>query len=234
MLSHADIDLVVFDILGTLVDEPGGLHTSIRELVPTSSSEQVDDLVDLWLSHVADQQAMMLDGRRPYAKSDIVDREAAKLVATESGVTDAAAIDRLATAERRLDPWPDTIEGLDRLAQHFPLVGLSNASRATLTRLSAHAGLRWHYLLSAEDARSYKPAPDVYRLAVDLAGGGTPERVLMVAAHAWDLRGAQALGMRTAYVHRPVGDPPLATDQFDHRATSLADLVSAILDHQPR
>jgi hypothetical protein len=34
MRPHADIDLVVFDILGTLVNEPGGLHDSIRELVP--------------------------------------------------------------------------------------------------------------------------------------------------------------------------------------------------------
>ncbi|WP_372494211.1 hypothetical protein [Actinoallomurus purpureus] len=38
MPSHVDIDLVVFDILGTLVNEPGGLHNSIRELAPTGSS----------------------------------------------------------------------------------------------------------------------------------------------------------------------------------------------------
>lgn len=52
----------------------------------------------------------------------------------------------------------------------------------------------------------------------------------MVAAHAWDLRGALALGMRTAYVQRPVGDPPLATDSFDYHALSLADFVTTILD----
>lgn len=225
MPAHADIDLVVFDILGTLVDEPGGLQASIGELAPTG----VDGLVEAWLSHVADQQSDIVEGRRPYANSDVLDREAAELVAAECGVTDAAAVDRLATAERRLDPWPDTVEGLELLARHFPLVGLSNASRATLTRLNAHAGLRWHYLLSAEDAGSYKPGPDVYQLAVDVAGGA-PERVLMVAAHAWDLRGAQAVGLRTAYVRRPVGDPPLATDSFDHHAASLADLATALLD----
>jgi 2-haloacid dehalogenase len=233
MPSRADIDLVVFDVLGTLVNEPGGLHNSVREMAPAGSADHVDDLVDMWLSHVADQQREMLDGRRPYANSDVVDREAAELVATKCGVTDAAAIERLATAERRLDPWPDTIEALERLAQHFPLVGLSNASRATLIRLNAQAGLRWHYLLSAEDAQSYKPAPDVYRLVVDVAGGA-PERVLMVAAHAWDLRGAQALGLRTAYVQRPVGDPPLATDSFDYHTASLADLVAVVLDRQFR
>jgi 2-haloacid dehalogenase len=237
MASHADIDLVVFDILGTLVNEPGGLHSGIRELAPGGSAEHTDDLVEMWLHHVAEQQDRMLDGRRLYANSDVVDREAAELVAAKCGLTDAAAIDRLATAERRLDPWPDTVEALERLAQHLPLVGLSNASRATLTRLNAHAGLRWHYLFSAEDAQSYKPAPEVYRLALDVAGGA-PERVLMVAAHAWDLRAAQELGLRTAYVQRPVGDPPLATDSFDHHAASLADLVTAILggtgDSRPR
>ncbi|GHH42960.1 hypothetical protein HNQ79_002380 [Streptomyces candidus] len=47
----------------------------------------------------------------------------------------------------------------------------------------------------------------------------------MVAAHAWDLRGAQGLGMRTAYVARPVGDPPASSDGFDLHAVDLADLA---------
>jgi 2-haloacid dehalogenase len=225
-MPHADLDLVVFDVLGTLVDEPGGLRAAIRDIAPPGA--EIDDLADAWLDHVADQQRKMLDGRRPYATSDMVDREAAELVAARCGATDPTAVDRLATAGRRLDPWPDSVGSLDRLAHHLPIVGLSNASRAALTRLSAHAGLRWHGLLSAEDARSYKPAPEVYRLAVDLAGGA-PDRVLMVAAHAWDLRGAQAVGLRTAYVRRPVGDPPLATDSFDHHADGLADLVTALV-----
>lgn len=233
MPVHDDIDLVVFDVLGTLVNEPAGLRHGIREMVPDGAESQVDELVALWQDHVADQQRQMLDGHRPYANSDVVDREAAELVAAESGVTDAAAIDRLATAERRLDPWPDTVDGLERLARHAPIVGLSNASRATLTRLNAHAGLRWHYVLSAEDARSYKPAPEVYRLALDVAGHHAPERILMIAAHAWDLRGAQAVGLRTAYVERPVGDPPATTDAFDYHADSLADLEAAILARRP-
>lgn len=225
MPSHADIDLVVFDILGTLVNEPGGLRDNIREFAPAGNA---DDLVKLWQSHVEDRQRKIVEGHRPYANSDVIDREAAELVAAQCGVTDAAAIDRLATAERRLDPWPDTVEYLERLARHFPVVGLSNASRATLTHLDARAGLRWHYLLSAEDAQSYKPAPDVYRLAVGIAGT-VPERILMVAAHAWDLRGAQALGLRTAYVQRPVGDPPRDSDSFDYQVSGLADLEAALL-----
>lgn len=117
--------------------------------------------------------------------------------------------------------------GLARLAERFVLIGLSNASRTALLGLNAHAGLRWHQALSAEDARVYKPDPEVYRLAVTVAGL-PPERLLMVAAHAWDLRGAQALGLRTAYVARPVGDPPTASDRFDLYADGLADLADQL------
>jgi 2-haloacid dehalogenase len=225
MAPHADIDFIVFDILGTLVDEPGGLKAAIGEAAPNADA---DELVQAWADHVAGLQRQIVAGERPYANSEAIDREAAGLVAAECGVTDAASIERLATAGRRLDPWPDSVASLDRFAARFPIAGLSNASRSTLPRLCAHAGLRWHALLSAEDVQTYKPAADVYRLALLLAGTA-PERVLMVAAHAWDLRGAQALGLRTAYVRRAIGDAPLDTDAFDYEAESLADLADVLL-----
>ncbi|GHD21434.1 hypothetical protein GCM10010313_54990 [Streptomyces violarus] len=54
----------------------------------------------------------------------------------------------------------------------------------------------------------------------------------MVAAHAWDLRGARAVGLRTAYVRRPVGDPPTSSDDFDGRFDGLGQLVGALTPGQ--
>lgn len=54
------------------------------------------------------------------------------------------------------------------------------------------------------------------------------ERVLMVAAHAWDLRGAARVGMRTAYVPRPVADPPLRSDRFDLVLGGPSELVDVL------
>jgi len=133
----------------------------------------------------------------------------------------------LALSGRRLPAWSDTVIGLAHLADRFPLIGLSNASRTTLLGINAHAGLRWHQALLAEDARSYKPAPSVYEFAVAVSGA-PPERLLMVAAHAWDLRAAQNLGLRTAYVARRVGDPPKPSDRFDLHAHDLADLADQL------
>ncbi|WP_328323229.1 MULTISPECIES: haloacid dehalogenase type II [unclassified Streptomyces] len=227
MARASDIEAVVFDVLGTMVDEPGGLRAAIRNAVPASDDTTVDQLLTVWQDHVGNEQQRIDKGDRAYANSEVIDREAAQQVAARAGLTDPAAIERLATAGQRMKPWGDSPAGLARLAGRFPVLGLTHASRASLLRLNAYAGLRWHQALSAEDARAYKPAPEVYRLALD-AAGCPPERVLMVAAHAWDLRGAQAVGMRTAYVKRPVGDPPRETDTFNWRSNSLDELADAL------
>lgn len=227
LMSEPQIDALVFDVLGTLVDEPAGIRAGIRRLSPALDDTDVEKLLALWQQHIEREQQRVLDGGRPYLASDVLDLEAARLVADAAGVDDPAAVAELALAGRRLPPWPDTVAGLARLAERYPLIGLSNASRTALLGLNAHAGLRWHQALSAEDARSYKPDPAVYQLAVAVSGR-PPERLLMVATHAWDLRAAQALGLRTAYVARPVGDPPAPSDRFDLYADDLAGLAARI------
>lgn len=227
MTSHPDIDVIVFDILGTMVDEPGGIRSGLRASLPEIDDARAIELVEVWHRHVDEQQQEVLTGRRPYANSTMLDLEAATRVAAEAGTSDPDAVRSLAASGQRLGPWPDSVPALGRIASRFPVVGLSNAGHSALTRINAHAGLRWHQVLSAEDARSYKPHPDVYRLAITNANR-PPDRLLMVAAHAWDLRGAQAVGMRTAYVERPVGDPPSATDSFDVNVKSLDDLATIL------
>ncbi|MGW0655550.1 haloacid dehalogenase type II [Streptomyces umbrinus] len=227
MAEASGIEVIVFDILGTMVDEPGGLRAAIRDAVPGADGESVERLLTVWQDHVEHEQQRIAEKGRAYASTEVIDREAAQLVASRARLTDPVAIARLATASQRLKPWDDSVAGLTCLARRFPVLGLSNASRATLLRLNAYAQLGWHQALSAEDAHAYKPAPEVYRLALD-AAGCPPERVLMVAAHAWDLRGAQAVGMRTAYVRRPVGDPPASTDTFNWRSSSLDELVTEL------
>jgi 2-haloacid dehalogenase len=222
-----DIEVVVLDVLGTLVDEPGGLRAGIREAVPASDEARVDELLALWQGHGERERRRIAQGERAYVNSSVLDAEAAQLVAARAGCTHPSTVARLATAGQRLPPWRDSVAGLERLSRWFPVFGLSNAAHAALPRLNAHAGLRWHQALSAETVRAYKPTPEVYRLALG-AAGCAPDRVLMVAAHAWDLRGAQATGMRTAYVHRPVGEPPTSRDIFDGRFGGLAELVTAL------
>lgn len=227
MVEIRDIEVVVFDVLGTLVDEPSGLRAAIRDAVPSADDAHADELLTVWQQHLDHEQQRIAQTRRAYVNTEVLDAEAAQRVADHAGLVDPATIARLATAGQRLPPWSDSGAGLERLGRQLPVLALSNASRRALLRLAAHAGLRWHQALSGESASAYKPAPEVYQLAIEIAGC-SPERVLMVAAHSWDLRGAQAVGMRTAYVKRPVGDPPTSSDDFDWRFDGLDELVTAL------
>lgn len=228
MAEIRGIEVIVFDVLGTLADDFGGLRQEFRAVVPGADDAYADELLDVWLRHVVQEQGRVYRGEGPYVSSTVIDAGAAHRVAAHAGLTDPAAIARLTTAGRRPPPFADSIAGLDRLARRFAVIALSNASRRALLHLNAHAGLRWHQALSAEAARAYKPDPAAYRLAID-AAGVPADRMLMVAAHAWDLRGAQASGLRTAYVHRPGGDPPADSDTFDGGFADMDELAGALM-----
>ncbi len=115
---------------------------------------------------------------------------------------DEAARADLNRAWHRLDPWPDSVEGVQRLKRRYIVCTLSNGNLGLLTRMAKRAGLPWDCVLSAEVFRAYKPDPATY-LGVARVFGVPPARVMLVAAHHDDLAGARACGLRTAYVERP-------------------------------
>lgn len=111
-------------------------------------------------------------------------------------------IEQLALTWERLDPWPDVIQGLERIRQRHLIAPLSNGNFADMARLSKHAGLPWDIILGASVSGFYKPHPRTYLdsvAALDLE----PEQVCLVAAHQADLAFAAGHGMQTAFVGRP-------------------------------
>lgn len=71
-------------------------------------------------------------------------------------------IARLAGVGRRLAAWPDSNAALDALAARYAVVALTNGSLSQLVAMSAHAGLRWHGLLTSDLAQAFKPDPRMY------------------------------------------------------------------------
>jgi 2-haloacid dehalogenase len=73
----------------------------------------------------------------------------------------------------------------------------------------------------------------VYRTAIELLGV-RPEQVLMAAAHNYDLAAAQALGMRTAFIPRPLEYGPgqttdlTPTGKWDVVVDSVEELAAAL------
>ena len=112
----------------------------------------------------------------------------------------------LAERTGSLPAHPDARPALERLAgAGFRLATLTNsAPPAGGPGALERAGLAdlFEHRLSVEAVGRFKPAPEVYRLAAETLGVPL-ERTCLVAAHAWDTLGAQALGARGALVTRP-------------------------------
>ena len=232
---------LVFDVFGTVVDWRSSIVRE-GEALGATQGWQIDwaGFADAWRAGYvpAMQQASTraAAGEAALPGIDALHREIL------DGLLPRFGLDRLSEAERvhlnrvwhRLDAWPDSVAGLQRLKGRFVIATLSNGNVSLLVDMARHAGLPWDCVLSAELVGAFKPDPRVYLGAARLLDV-QPAQLLMVAAHPSDLRGAQRAGLRTALVHRPLergptphGAPPpdaLPDDRFDIVASDFIDLA---------
>ncbi len=104
-----------------------------------------------------------------------------------------------------LPPHRDVAPGLDALrAGGWRLFALTNSAQAAVDAQLANAGIadRFEAIVSVEAVQVFKPTPRPYRHIASVAAAD-PSDLWMVASHDWDLAGAKAVGMRTAFVERP-------------------------------
>jgi 2-haloacid dehalogenase len=208
--SPSRVQALIFDTYGTVVDWRTTVLGALREL-GRSRHLTID-----WEAFLARWETRsILDrvntGELPWMTMEDVHRLALQAPLAHHGLTlTPDEIDRLVLARWQLQPWPDSVAGLTRLKQKYVISPISNASFIGMVRLAKFAGLPWDCVITAENARRYKPHPDSYRTAVSLLGL-RPEQVMLVAAHNYDLRAAQSHGLATAFVPRPTEYGPAQT-----------------------
>jgi len=174
-------------------------------------------------------------GELPWTKLDALHRMTLDRILVEFKIEGLSEVEkaRLNHVWHRLRPWPDAVAGLTRLKKKFIIAPLSNGNVSLMTDLAKHAGLPWDVILGAELARHYKPDREVYQSAADILDL-PPSSVMMVAAHLGDLRAAKGVGLKTAFVTRPLefgpdGKPDLKGDaSVDLSARDFNDLATQL------
>ena len=101
---------------------------------------------------------------------------------------------------RRLALYPDASAALGRLNTTRCAI-LTNGSPDMIDPLVAQSGLSFDAALSVDELRVYKPAPEVYQLAVDRLK--TPkEHIAFVSSNCWDALGAKSFGFTVYWINR--------------------------------
>ena len=216
-------EVVVFDVNETLLD--------LRALAPRFELLLPATLMGEWFSRMLRNSLVAsLTGR--YASFDRQGVDALLATAGSAGVvaTEAQA-EHVIAGMNELPPHPDVLPALQRLADAgYRLATLSNSAAAVAIAQIRNAGLSpfFERLLSVDEIRVFKPAPETYRYAA--AQLGVPiDRIRLVAAHDWDVTGAIRAGSRAAFVARrgailgPLSETP------DIIEPDLAGVAAAIL-----
>src|ERR1700759_5128386 len=160
MISAADIDVLVFDVLGTVVDEAGSMRAEVAAALDEAGHDPggAAALADRWAHGF---EALLFEVRQgaPWRSTDDLNAAALAAALKAGPPLPETAVRRLGLAGHRLKPWPDSREALRRLAGRFTVVALSNGNLSMLTDLFAAGGLTWHGVLSGEMVQAYKPDP---------------------------------------------------------------------------
>ena len=194
------IKVIAFDIFGTVVDWHGSVS---REVADMNLGIDAGEFALAWRAgYKPAMQQVMATGE--WVILDTLHRRILDKVLSD------LKLDALPEAERqhlnlvwhRLDPWPDSVEGLTRLKSRFIITSLSNGNIGLLTEMAKRAGLPWDCILGAENFNRYKPHPDTYLGVVGIFALD-PGQVMLAAAHHSDLEHARNCGLETAYIERP-------------------------------
>jgi 2-haloacid dehalogenase len=227
---------LAFDVFGTVVDWRASV---IRELEELGRDKGIDHdwaaFADAWRAGYQPAMNRVRRGELGWTKLDTLHRLVLDDLLARLGI-DSLAEDEIENLNRvwhRLDPWPDSVQGLTRLRQMFTITTLSNGNVSLLTNMAKRAGLPWDCVVSAELFHHYKPDPETYLGCAELLDV-TPHQLMLVASHPSDLRAAQRAGLLAAYVIRPLEHghgaplPAYREGEFDIAAKDFTDLAQQL------
>ena len=232
------VKALVFDVFGTVVDWRTSVAGQVEALA-RRKNVAVDGaaFADAWRAGYAPSMNQVRTGQLPWTPLDGLHRMTLNTLLPKFGLTGLSEqeVADLNRAWHRLQPWPDSVPGLTALKKQRIIAPLSNGNIALMTDMAKHAGLPWDCILGAELVRHYKPDREVYQSAADFLML-KPSEVMMVAAHLGDLKAAKSVGLRTAFVPRPMelgpkGKPDLQPDaSVDITTKDFVELAKVLGD----
>ena len=226
-LDFDDFDVLTFDCYGTLIDwEAGLLAAFAAPLAAHGVTESDQDVLAAFARHEAELEA------GPYRRyREIL---GAVLTAMLGHFGAVPTRDEVAAFGGSVADWrafPDSAAALARLHERFKLGVITNCDDDLFAASEARLGMDFDWVVTAQQAKRYKPNPRGFELAFERIGL-PPSRILHVAQSLFhDHVTAKRLGLSTVWVDRRAGRPgggatPPATATPDLVVPDMATLAA--------
>jgi 2-haloacid dehalogenase len=233
MLNFAQFRLVTFDCYGTLIDWETGIFSALRPIL-AGHGKTIEDSELLRLYSELESEAEQGEFH-PYREVlQSVVRGFGKILAfhpTESQIRS------LPDSLPNWPPFPDTIAALSKLKQRYRLAIISNVDDDLFAATARRLQIPFDYVITAQQARAYKPSPQIFKLAQQRTGVA-PGQWLHVAQSIYhDAIPARAMGISTVWVNRPSSRPgsgaaKAASGQPDLEVPDLKTLAQSATENR--
>ncbi|MDP9267402.1 MAG: haloacid dehalogenase type II [Acidobacteriota bacterium] len=211
-LDFSQFDVLTFDCYGTLIDWETGILGALRPLLAKHGKELSDDEL---LGLYGEVEARIEAG--PYLRYREVLRQVVRGMGERIGfAATEAEMDSLPESLGAWPPFPDTVAALRRLKSRYRLAIISNTDddlfAQTAKLLEGAEGVPFDAVITAQQAGSYKPSLNNFRVALERLGVGK-EKVLHVAqSRHHDIAPAREMGIKSVLVTRRGRGAVLAND----------------------
>jgi 2-haloacid dehalogenase len=208
----------VFDAYGTLYDVHS-VVTRCESCWPGKGAQ----LSQLWRAKQLEytwQRSLM----QRYVPFSTVTREALAYACEALGLElSVAQMEGLMGEYFNLSAYPDVADSLQKLKGRKQAI-LSNGSPDMLLPLVENSGLKFDAVISVDELKIFKPAPQVYELAVQKLKI-PKDKIGFVSSNCWDALGAKSYGFTVYWINRLNAPTDRLGFQPDGVLTSLRDIA---------
>jgi 2-haloacid dehalogenase len=217
---------ITFDCYGTLIDWECGLLPGLRRLLENHGQNLSDAAI---LERYGEFEALAESG--VYQSYRKVLESVVQQFGERCGFQPSPAEKRsLHESISEWQPFPDTVPALQKLQRRYQLAIISNIDEDLFNETRKRLGVTFSAVVTAEQACSYKPSLNNFRLALEKLPVES-SRLLHVGQSIYhDVLPARTLGIATAWVNRKSARPGVgavlqATGAPDLEIPDLATLA---------
>lgn len=199
VFDFSRFSIITFDCYGTLIDWETGILGAIRPILSAHHAHLTDaDILRTYGEIEAEEES---GSYQPYKEilTAVIRGFGIRLGFVPSEEEQQSLPNSLANWK----PFPDTVAVLRRLKQKFKLGILSNIDDDLFSATAPQLEIEFDYVVTASQARAYKPSLEIFRLAQKRIGL-PPQQWLHAGQSIYhDVIPARSMGIATVWVNRP-------------------------------
>ncbi|MGU3326931.1 haloacid dehalogenase type II [Methylobacterium mesophilicum] len=208
MLKLAPIPKVItFDAYGTLVRWHRAVGEAAKAILTKHAPEGDLEKRSATLADQLRSRAVLHQDRPPFQDYKAILRLSLDEVLAETGFQGTEEDHQtLLSILRRIEPHPEVPAALNRLRQRYKLAIISNTEDDLIAETVQAIGVPIEFVITAQQARAYKPDHRLFQHAYEVMGVSKDETVHVGMGQVTDMKVCHELGVRSVWIDR-VGEP---------------------------